>query len=247
LALPSSAFVSPHHLCPGTCTDFINLSHYATNYQWNFFGAYPDTSTTTNPTSICYANPGSYDVQLIASNANGSDTLTLSNYITVYPTPPPQSITQNGDTLFAVAGASAYQWYFNGTSINGATYYFYVAHQSGDYNVVATDANGCEVEAAVFNVIASLSTSAISPHFSIFPNPVAERLGIISSEFGVTTINISIYNLVGLLVVRSRTNPVNYRAKNSEISMDVSALAKGMYWIEVSNGQKSFRIKFVKE
>ena len=129
-----SLFTAPAVLCPGTCTDFTNLSLNATSYQWSFPGATPDTSTAVNPTNICYTNSGSYDVQLIATNANGSDTLLLTNYITVYPSPPPQSITQNGDTLFAIAGAGIYHWYLNGNIISGATDYFYVATSSGDYN-----------------------------------------------------------------------------------------------------------------
>ena len=124
LIFPNAIFQALNNsLCPGTCTHFLNLSAYAYSYQWYFPGASPDTSTAVNPTNICYANPGSYDVQLIASNANGSDTLLLSNYITVYPTPPPQSITQSSDTLFAIAGASSYQWYYNTTLITGATDY----------------------------------------------------------------------------------------------------------------------------
>src|SRR5213079_1157381 len=121
-----------------------------------------------------YANPGTYNVQLIASNSNGSDTLLLTNYITVYPSPPAQSITQNGDTLFAIAGSASYQWYFNANIINGATNYFYVATQSGDYNVVATDVNGCEVEAVINNVAAGLNAPLSFGDGSgvkLYPNP----------------------------------------------------------------------------
>lgn len=53
-----------------------------------------------NPIGICYNSPGQYDVMLIASNANGIDTLFLPNFVTVYPYPAPQGITQSGDTLF---------------------------------------------------------------------------------------------------------------------------------------------------
>ncbi len=152
-----SLFTSTQDLCPGTCTNFLNLSFNSSSYQWSFPGATPDTSTDVNPINICYPTPGTYDVQLIATNANGRDTLLLTNYITVYPYPPPQSITQSADTLFAIAGAAIYQWYFNTNIISGATDYYYVAQASGNYNVVVTDGNGCEVEAAVFNVVAALT------------------------------------------------------------------------------------------
>src|SRR5205085_919462 len=108
---PLALFVADHSLCPGTCTSFDNLSLYGTSYQWNFAGATVTTSSDVNPQNICYNTPGNFDVTLIVSNQNGSDTLVLPNYINVYPYPPPQSISQNGDTLFALQGAQSYQWY----------------------------------------------------------------------------------------------------------------------------------------
>ena len=65
--------------------------------------------------------------------------------MTVYPYPAPQGIMQNGDTLFANQGAVSYQWYHDGVIIPGATDYFYIASEGGDYNIVATDANNCEI------------------------------------------------------------------------------------------------------
>jgi len=169
-------FISSRHLCSGSCTDFTNLSTNANTYQWYFPGAIPDTSTVTNPTGICYANPGIYDVQLIANNGTGYDTLFLANYITVYPPPPAQSITQHGDTLFAIAGAGAYQWFYNTNIIVGATNYFHIAQASGNYNVVCTDPNGCEVEAAAFNVIAGVSD--YNKNFAIYISYSANKINL---------------------------------------------------------------------
>jgi len=121
---PNAAFVAPNHLCPGTCTAFQNHSTHATSYIWMFPGAAPNTSTDQDPTNICYNTPGNYSVSLIAINAIDTDTLTLNNFITVYPFPSPQGILQNGDTLFANQGAIAYQWYQGGNLITGATIIF---------------------------------------------------------------------------------------------------------------------------
>src|SRR6185295_8944256 len=160
-----------NHICPGTCTDFTNLSQNAVTYQWTFTGATPATSTDTDPSTVCYNTPGSYSVQLIATNAITSDTLTLNNFITVYPYPPAQGILQSGDTLFANQGSVSYQWYFSGALIPGATDYFYVATQSGDYNVVCTDGNGCEVEAVIFDVISKVQSLVEQGNpIRVFPN-----------------------------------------------------------------------------
>ena len=245
LVTPASAFTSSHNpICPGTCTDFLNLSVNATSYQWLFPGASPDSSSAVNPTNICYSNPGSYDVQLIATNANGSDTLTISNYITVFPQPSPQSITQVGDTLFAIAGSASYQWYYNGNQIAGATDYFYLATSNGDYNVVATDSNGCEVEAVIFDVLLSVESAAGSSQLEIFPNPATKELEIQNSELIIkTAIEISIYSLIG-----EKITTALLQTPNSELrTFDVSQLPPGMYILEMQAGHAMYRARFIKQ
>jgi hypothetical protein len=252
-----AAFMAPDFICPGTCTDFINLSSGGTSFQWSFPGSSTPSSTDVSPTNICYPNPGSYDVQLIATNATGSDTLLLYNYVTVYPAPPPQGITQNGDTLFAIAGASSYQWYFNGSIITGATDYFYVATSGGDYNVVANDTNGCEVEAVIFNVLASAQAAVSSDskqELVVFPNPADETLNVTGYELFGTAVEISVYNMLGEIVMAASLRPDGYRDPNSvpiaigiRTVINVSSLQPGIYFFEISSLQNIFRTKFVKQ
>ena len=241
---PIAVFTTPdNHICPGTCTDFNNLSQNATSYAWTFPGASPGISTDVNPTGICYNTPGTYAVGLIASNAITSDTLTLNNFITVYPYPPPQGITQSGDTLFANAGGVTYQWYYNGSLIPGATESFYVASASGDYNVVATDANGCEVEAAIFDVTAGLQSADDSQQLIIYPNPVDDKFTMHSrAELKIgTAIEISVYNIIGEKIVVPLL-----RTTNARLTADVSRLKPGIYFLEITTAEKTFRAKFVK-
>ena len=242
---PVAIFNATNHICPGTCTNFTNLSHNATSYLWTFAGANPSTSTDVNPANICYNTPGTYSVSLIASNAGGSDTLTLNNYITVYPYPSPQGIGQGGDTLFANTGAVSYQWYENGVAIPGATEYFYVAQESGDYNVVATDANGCEVEAAIFDVIAGLHEGSGSNLFSIYPNPVTDRCTILGAP--LTTglpVQVNVYNAIGEKVMAVSRDD---KSAKPGIDLDLQPLSKGLYWIEIACGNQVFRTQLLKK
>ena len=254
--LPSAAFNTPNTLCPGSCTDFTNLSFNATTYQWSFPGASPDTSTLTNPVNICYPNTGSYDVQLIAANANGSDTLLITNYISVYPAPPPQSITQSADTLFAVQGSAMYEWFFNGNLISGATDYFYIAPASGDYNVIATDSNGCEVEAAILSVAASIEFHTYDRTIEIFPNPVSNELKIQNLKFKIiTALTVSVYNVLGEKVITAWLRANSPRSAGAlregeqgpEAIIDVSELPSGLYYIELSSADLFWRAKFIKQ
>jgi len=222
------------HLCPGTCTGFLNLSLNATSYQWSFPGANPPVSTDVNPASICYLNPGSYDVQLIATSATGADTLLLTNYITVYPHPLPQGIVQNGDTLIANTGATGYQWFYNGNILNGATDYFYVASVSGDYNVVATDTNNCEVEAVLNNVIAGVDANHMQDPFQIISNPIIDKL--IIERNTIRSDEVKIYNVFGQEI---------YATIENEKSFTVNCInfPSGVYFIRIGKAI----VRFIKE
>jgi PKD repeat protein len=239
-ALPIAQFSSPDSICPGTCVNFTNLSQNATSFQWSFPGATITFSTDTNPSGICYVNPGSYDVTLIATGSSGSDTISISNYLTVYPVPPPQGILQSGDTLVANTGSAAYQWYFNGNIINGATNYFYVAPQSGNYSVVANDENNCEVEAVINNVVAGNQFPVATSGLSIFPNPVVDKLEITNYK-NDKKISFRIYDALGSDVGIETAN-----CKQGTCSIDVTNLSSGIYFLELITTEKTFRAKFIK-
>jgi hypothetical protein len=242
---PLALFSSPTHICPGTCVNFTNLSSNATSFTWLFPGAVPSVSVDFSPAGICYNTPGTYDVTLIASGAGGTDTLVLVNSVTVYPNPPGQGISQSGDTLFANPGAVTYQWYHNGSLIPGATNYFYVASTGGNFNVVATDSNDCEVEAAIFDVAATIESTNGDLALSIFPNPVEEKLKIHNAQCIIgTALEISIYNALGEKVLAQY---ILSNRKGSDISLDVSGLPSGLYLLKMVTGQSTFSNKFVKE
>ncbi|MEO8085670.1 MAG: T9SS type A sorting domain-containing protein [Bacteroidota bacterium] len=249
--IPHAIFSAPNHICPGTCTDFNNLSTNANNFQWIFQGANPGVSTDVNPAQICYNAPGQFDVTLIASNANGSDTLLLHNFITVYPFPPAQGISQNGDSLFANLGSTSYQWYYNGVIIPGATDYFYVAPASGNYNVVCTDENACEVEAVIFDVIAKIELAIGNMQLAIFPNPIKDKLMIRDPDEKGDRLCISsivIYSSLGERVLAVPLHPDSYRDADCQLPIEVDCrlLTPGMYAIEIKSDNKIFRSKFIK-
>ncbi|MFH1159958.1 MAG: T9SS type A sorting domain-containing protein [bacterium] len=54
-----------------------------TSWAWVFEGGSPGTSYLQTPPAITYSTPGLWDVTLVVSNVNGSDTLTIPDYIYV--------------------------------------------------------------------------------------------------------------------------------------------------------------------
>lgn len=52
------------------------------SWEWTFEGGFPNTSFEENPTVI-FSDPGEYDVTLIATNSEGSDTVTFTSFVFV--------------------------------------------------------------------------------------------------------------------------------------------------------------------
>ncbi len=70
-------------IIPGGTVQFSDLSaNNPTSWAWTFTGGTPATSTEENPV-VTYANSGNYSVSLTATNDNGSNTMTKTNFINV--------------------------------------------------------------------------------------------------------------------------------------------------------------------
>jgi PKD repeat protein len=74
---------NPTTIDQGQSVQFTDLSTgNPTSWSWSFEGGTPATSTEQNPT-VTYYDAGAFDVTLIVTNANGSDTKTNVDYIAV--------------------------------------------------------------------------------------------------------------------------------------------------------------------
>ncbi len=72
-------------ICAGESLQFVDESFNAANgWNWSFAGGSPATSTAQNPT-ITYNTPGTYAVQLEATDGSASNTATIAGYVTVLP------------------------------------------------------------------------------------------------------------------------------------------------------------------
>lgn len=71
-------------VCAGDDVTFTNLTTGDVDtYAWQFFGGTPSTSSAINPGAITYNTPGTYNVRLTSTNADGSDIELKNSYITV--------------------------------------------------------------------------------------------------------------------------------------------------------------------
>lgn len=88
-APPVANFIADNiYISPGSTVNFTDRSaFFPTGWNWNFDvnglgGITPTTSTAQNP-SATFTNYGDYDIQLIATNALGTDTVVKSAYVHV--------------------------------------------------------------------------------------------------------------------------------------------------------------------
>ncbi|UKN00914.1 PKD domain-containing protein [Paracrocinitomix mangrovi] len=149
-------------ICAGDCIDFSDLSTVGTNptWSWTFTGAQTTSSTSQNPTGICYINPGTYDVSLTVTDDGGSDTQTMTTYITVNPSPsvtasasPATTICTGEQVTLTGSGAQTYTW-DNGVTDGTA----FTPTATTTYTVTGTDANGCTRDAVITITVEACDT-----------------------------------------------------------------------------------------
>ncbi|MBA2422605.1 MAG: T9SS type A sorting domain-containing protein, partial [Chitinophagales bacterium] len=229
-------------VCIKFCINFSDSSaNNPTSWQWIFDGATPSNSTDQNPIGICYDTPGSYDVTLITTNANGSDTLTLADYITVYDTPPFPTISQNGNTLTA-SPADSYQWQLNSLDIPGATNQTYDVTQNGLHTVIITDSNGCTNSATIDVVFTSIESLSLASNLLIYPNPSQGNFVIDCSEINPGEMQIDIFNAIGQSMFSSDKiiTPVQFRKY-----IDLSKHPSGVYFLHIKTGISLIQQKLI--
>jgi len=236
--------VSSQELCQKFCIDFTDqTSGNPTSWQWSFPGASPSSSTEQNPDNICYNLPGTYDVTLITTGANGSSELTLSNYITVYATPPFPVITQNGYTLTS-SPADSYQWELNATDIPGATNQSYEVLQTGFYTVVVTDSNGCKNSSVLYVQITGID-EINDGNISVYPNPSDGNFLInFSAENFYGNCSIKVFNAIGQEIYKSEEQ---ISEQHSKKKIQVINQPSGIYLIEVIAGNNLLNGKLIIE
>ncbi|HPT14396.1 MAG TPA: PKD domain-containing protein [Bacteroidales bacterium] len=164
---PTADFSANKTLVPPGCpVNFKDLSlGVPSQWDWSFVGGNPSTSTDKNPQNIVFNNPGTYTIELTATNAAGSGTMTKTAYIIVSDTLKPIANFSADNRVFCTTGETVaftdeseycpimWQWEFtpntvtfvNGTGVNSQNPSVLFS-QEGNYNVqlVVTNTNGID-------------------------------------------------------------------------------------------------------
>ncbi len=150
----------------------VNFTDQSTNnpasWQWSFPGGSPASSFDQTPPTVTYSNPGQYTVTLFVANASGTDTMTITNMITVG-TAPTASFTQNTNgnqvsfTNTSTNNPTNYSWDFgDGSPASTETSPTHTYTTDGTYTVTLTATNGCGSNPTQMTVTISGNTPTAS-------------------------------------------------------------------------------------
>lgn len=134
---------TPNSICAGESVSFTDLSsNNPTSWSWTVSGPATLNSTQQNP-SFTFNTPGTYTVELAASNLGGTNTYTETAYITVHALPNVNAgsdveVCDGDQVTLSASGANTYSW---NNGINDGT--AFTPSTSLTYTVTGTDVNGC--------------------------------------------------------------------------------------------------------
>jgi len=173
LVWPSPSNVNFTNLTAGKAT--------VTSWAWNFDvqgigGVTPASSTLENPPTVTYTNTGFYEVRLIATNSNGTDSVVKTNYIEV------AAPVGDCDTL-------DFQWITPPSTI---TYYIFDAAQP--YDSLVTGIPAVYYNAAFTDSIEWFEKYSTPTPGSSKVGAVRLAMGFLADLDGDITFDVSVYN-----------------------------------------------------
>lgn len=182
---------------------FTNLSSNTTSFLWTFQGGTPSTSTEANPV-VLFANPGTFDITLVATNSAGNSTAFKGSYINISPNPIAGfTFTVNGTQATFVNTAqfgSDVSWSFGDGNTSTQTNPTNNYQNNGIYPVTQTITNACGT---------SISTQAVTIAVAPVPSFVMSSQGPICANETINYTSTSTYNPTSILWTFEGGNPAS--------------------------------------
>jgi hypothetical protein len=194
----------------------------ATSYAWTptLNVSFPNTPTPNATPSVTTT----YTV--IGTTVGCHDTAYVT--VTVNPLPAQPTISFNNPTLSCSPAYYAYQWYYNGSPITGATNQTYNPTLNGNYTVLVFDSLGCSRLSAIFQVLTldASVTVANEQEIRIYPQPLTES-SLVQFSSMVTHGEITLYSVTGSEIRKIEINNTDHYILHRE------NLSQGIYFIKL--------------
>jgi hypothetical protein len=200
----------------------------ASNYQWSPANYYADANADT--TTLTPLISGLYFLQVVD---DAGCIVRDSAYVTVLPSPIAPTVTQQGDSILA-SGIGTINWYDADSNLvySGSSF---APTANGNYFAVETSTNGCESWSTAFEYLQTGLIDLRQTQVSVYPNPFSNRLEVRSNQSGILTV----YNVSGAVV--------GITAVNGNATINLAAIAAGMYYYELTTTQGKTRGKLIKQ
>jgi len=194
--------ISNNPICIGDCIVLTDTStNTPTSWDWNFGGAVsPNTTSDQNPT-ICPDSIGTFTIELIVSNADGTDTVTQSLVVNEVP-----SISVSADTTLSLTEevdltalgtpvGGAYSWNDASLSCPTCPTISVTPTETTTYTVTYISTDGCSVSDSVEVAIGLDDAIGVPNGFS--PNADGNNDVLYVKGNGIETMTFIIYNRYG--------------------------------------------------
>lgn len=208
-------------ICNGTSATLTATG--ANTYSWST--AQTGASVVVSPTVSTVYN--------VLGTSVSSCTNTATAVVYVNPAAVTPTVTQAGNHLQSSPSVS-YQWYWNGSLLNGATSQTYTPTQNGNYTVVITDSNGCQATSAIYTITdTGLGDSAgRSAVVDVYPNPTT---GSFTVNTPFSKFQVQIVNALGQIIL----------SENSSFTSEFNLEKNGLYLIQVIANDRAYIKKLV--
>lgn len=224
----------------------LTATHNGATLQWKKNGA-----NIPGATGITYTVTQKGTYACVTNSECG--TATSSNIIITVNKNPSATIAAGGPTSFCAGGSvtltetptggCTYQWYKGASPIAGATSLSYVATTAGNYKCrVTKTATGCFKNSnsiAVF-ITCKEGEEIFKADLQIFPNPANDIIQLKLNSIEDETTQVSIFDATGKIVFVQTCS-------NNEITIDISKLDDGVYFIQTASSNQLNNCTFIKQ
>jgi PKD repeat protein len=236
-AIPSINASGNLNFCQGDSV-ILSVNANTSTFQWYL----NDTTiliSQVNP-NLTVNTSGAYSV--VETNQFGCNSLSANDTVIVYPIPASPNLIVVGGSINSSATGNL-QWYFNGTIIPGATQANLLYADTGLYTLSVTNSFGC-INSSTVNITTPSGVQTINNYQSLalYPNPVKNTLNISHKNAANIVLNIAITDINGAVVYQENQIGIN---TNSQVSIDISALSNGVYFVSLFNNEIKQQQKIV--
>lgn len=208
------------------------------SFDYNKF----EWSTGETTRSIYVKQPGEYSVKGFTST--GCEFVPEAVTVDMLDAPDKPTVQKEGNTLTASA-ADSYQWYLDGSEIDGANAQTYECKVSGMYSVEVFNAAGCaKISDETQVIIDGVEEFSENSHISLMPNPTDGVFTFQLSGPQIGKFELSVSDLSGKTILS-----FNEQKQNGFFSKEINLqrLATGIYLVKCNFNGKVFSKKLIKK